>query len=87
MHCAFEGDAWPLMDESDFYVLVSKPFSTEEKAKFCGPNRTCTSDEADTYLTQLKDAGALYWIFAVKRPQQAKPPPSVKRTKKKTTAK
>ncbi len=87
LYCAFGGDIWPVVDECDFYVLTSVEMTAEEKARYCGPQRTCTVAEADEHFQKLKLDGALYWIYALNKgvlglEKFVQPPLSVPKQKK-----
>jgi hypothetical protein len=62
----FSGNAWPLMTNSDFYVLTSYRLTDEERAKYCGPN--ANPKEGDKFLQTLVTGMKVYYvIYALKK--------------------
>lgn len=64
----FNGDAWPLVEQSTIYVLTSHRLSDEEKLSICGPRADLT--KADARFDELINTpGIIYQVFLLKNQQ------------------
>ena len=67
LYHAFQGDIYPILDQCDFYVLVSHVLTPEERKLHCGESGT----NGDAFLDGLiKGIGPdlQYWIYAYNKP-------------------
>lgn len=76
----YNGDVYPILDDSNFYVMTSYKLTEAEQQQYCGPNANL--EECDKFLDALiVDKKVFYWIFAVNKAMIHVHPSAAKKSK------